>query len=138
MTGVYKHSLDNKGRIFIPTKLREDLGDMFFITVSVDNCLCAYSAADWKGLTDKVNSMPYINQRKMRPLYAYASRCDLDAQGRVLIPQGLRNFAGLVKDVTVVGCNNHIEFWDSGTWESVYMKELSPENLAAAMKELNF
>ena len=65
MTGVYKHSLDNKGRIFIPTKLREDLGDMFFITVSVDNCLCAYSAADWKGLTDKVNSMPYINQRKM-------------------------------------------------------------------------
>ena len=56
----------------------------------------------------------------------------------MLIPQGLRNFAGLVKDVTVVGCNNHIEFWDSGTWESVYMKELSPENLAAAMKELNF
>ena len=138
MTGEYQHSLDNKGRIFIPAKLRDELGEVFFITLSMDRCLCAYSKENWQSLSEKVSAMPYVKQRKMRPLFAHAARCELDAQGRVLIPQALRDYAGLVKNVTVVGCNNHAELWDSEAWKSIYEAETTPENIAAVMEELEF
>ena len=138
MTGVYQHSLDSKGRLFMPAKLRDELGEVFFITISMDRCLCAYSAENWKTLSDKVNEMPYVRQRKMRPLFAHAARCELDAQGRTLIPQNLREYAGFVKNVTVVGCNNHAELWDSEAWENVFCEETTPENIAAVMEELEF
>ena len=138
MTGEYRHSLDNKGRLFIPAKLRDELGDTFFITLSMDRCLCAYSSADWQILSDKVNSMSYVNQRKMRPLFAHAAKCELDAQGRALIPQNLRDFANLTKSVTVVGCNNHAEFWDTDTWVPVFETETTPENIAAVLEDLDF
>ena len=66
MTGEYQHSLDNKGRLFIPAKLRDELGEVFFITLSMDKCLCAYSAENWKVFSDKVSAMPFVKQRKMR------------------------------------------------------------------------
>ena len=138
MTGEYQHSLDNKGRLFIPAKLRDELGEVFFITISMDRCLCAYSSENWKVFSEKVNSMPYIKQRKMRPLFAHAARCELDNQGRTLIPQNLRDYAGFTKNVTVVGCNNHAEFWDSEAWGSVFEAETTPENIAAVMEELEF
>lgn len=138
MTGEYRHSLDNKGRLFIPSKLRDELGEIFFVTISMDHCLCAYSEPNWQQLSDKVSAMPYIKQRRMRPLFAHAARCELDAQGRVLLPQSLRDYAGLEKNVTVVGCNNHAELWDSECWSVVYAEETTPENLAAVMEELEF
>lgn len=138
MTGVYDHTLDAKGRLSIPVRLREELGNVFYVTLSMDKCLSAYSAESWKVFSDKINAMPYVAQRKMRPLFAYAAKCELDAQGRILIPQNLREFAGLTKDVTVVGCNNHAEFWDSESWKTVYAVETTPENIAAAMEELEF
>ena len=138
MTGEYQHSLDNKGRLFIPAKLRDELGDVFFITLSMDRCLCAYSRENWKLFSDKVSSMPYIKQHRMRPLFAHAARCELDSQGRALIPQHLRDYAGLQKSVTVVGCNNHAELWDSASWRAVYEQETTPENIAAVMEELEF
>ena len=138
MTGEYKHSLDNKGRLFIPAKLREELGDVFYLTLSMDRCLCAYSAENWRAFSDKVSAMPYVRQRKMRPLFAHAARCELDAQGRALIPLNLREYAGFEKNVTVVGCNNHAELWDSAAWEAVFAEETRPENIAAVMEELDF
>ena len=138
MTGEFQHNLDAKGRLFIPARLREELGDVFYVTLSMERCLSAYSAESWRVFSDKVNSMPYIKQRKMRPLFAYAARCELDAQGRILLPQNLRNYAGLSKNVTVVGCNNHAEFWDSAAWEEQNAIEMTPENIAAAMEELDF
>ena len=138
MTGAYDHTLDAKGRLSIPARLREDLGDVFYVTLSMDKCLSAYSAESWQVFSDKINAMPYFKQRKMRPLFAYAAKCELDAQGRILIPQNLRDFAGLRKDVTVVGCNNHAEFWDSETWKAIDTIETTPENIAAAMEELEF
>lgn len=138
MTGEFQHSLDNKGRIFIPAKLRDELGDVFYITISMDKCLRAYNGENWQKLSDKVNEMPYVKQRKMRPLFAHAAKCELDAQGRVLIPQNLREFAGLVKNVSVVGCNNHAEIWDSEAWNEVFSAETTPENIAAVMEELEF
>jgi MraZ protein len=138
MTGEYEHSLDSKGRLFIPARLRDELGGIFFVTLSMDKCLSAYSAESWQAFTDKVNAMPYVKQRKMRPLFAYAARCELDGQGRTLLPQNLRDFAGLEKSVTIVGCNNHAEFWDTDTWNTVYKLETTPENIAAVMEELEF
>ncbi len=138
MTGAYDHTLDAKGRLSIPARLREDLGDVFYVTLSMDKCLSAYSAESWQVFSDKINAMPYFKQRKMRPLFAYAAKCELDAQGRILIPQNLRDYAGLKKDVTVVGCNNHAEFWDSAAWKTVDTIETTPENIAAAMEELEF
>ena len=138
MTGEYRHTLDNKGRIFIPAKLREELGDVLYITISMDRCLWAYSSDNWQQLSDKVSSMPYVKQRKMRPLFAHAARCELDAQGRALIPENLREFAGLDKNVTVVGCNNHAELWDSAAWLEIFAQETTPENIAAVMEELDF
>ncbi len=138
MTGEYQHTLDNKGRIFVPAKLRDELGEVFFVTLSMDRCLCAYNSDNWKKLSDRVSAMPYVKQRMMRPLFAHAARCELDAQGRALIPQTLRDHAGLTKNVTVIGCNNHAEFWDSETWKEVFALESTPENIAAAMEELEF
>ena len=138
MTGEYQHSLDAKGRLFIPAKLREELGSEFYVTLSMDHCLCAYSAEDWQIFSDKVKSMPYAKQRLMRPLYAFATKCEPDSQGRVLLPQGLRDRAGLTKNVTVLGSNNHAEFWDSDEWAALRDAEASPENIAAVMQELDF
>lgn len=138
MTGEYQHTLDSKGRLSIPARLREDLGNVFYVTLSMDKCLSAYSAESWQSFSDKVNEMPYVKQRKMRPLFAYAAKCELDAQGRILLPQNLRDFAGLTKNVTVVGCNNHAEFWDSESWSAIYINETTPENIAAVMEELEF
>ena len=138
MTGEYGHNLDAKGRLFIPARLREELGDVFYVTLSMDKCLSAYNAASWQDFTDKVNAMPYVKQRKMRPLFAYAAKCELDAQGRILIPQNLRDYAGLTKNVTVVGCNNHAEFWDSDAWNELNAIETTPENIADVYRELDF
>lgn len=138
MTGIYDHTLDAKGRLSIPVRLREELGDVFYVTLSMDKCLSAYSAESWQVFCDKIKAMPYVKQRKMRPLFAYAAKCELDAQGRILIPQNLRDFAGLKKDVTVAGNCNHAEFWDTETWNAVYTAETTPESIAAAMEELEF
>ena len=138
MTGEYQHNLDAKGRLFIPARLRDELGNVFFVTLSMDRCLSAYSAESWQAFSDKVNAMPYVKQRKMRPLFAYAAKCELDNQGRTLIPAHLREYAGLVKNVTVVGCNNHAEIWDEDSWAAIHAAEISAENIASVMEELEF
>ena len=138
MTGEYQHNLDSKGRLFIPARLREELGNIFYVTLSMDKCLSAYSADSWRDFSDKVNAMSYVKQRKMRPLFAYAAKCELDTQGRILIPQNLRDYAGLTKNVTVVGCNNHAELWDAAAWDEINAIETTPENISAVMEELEF
>ena len=138
MTGIYQHTLDAKGRLFIPAKLREELGETFYVTISPEKCLSAYSQENWDDVARRVAAMTNVQQRKMRPLFAYAARCELDGQGRILLPQNLRDYAGLTKDVTIVGCNNHAELWDSARWNEIHDAEMTPENIAAVMEELEF
>lgn len=138
MTGEYQHNLDAKGRLFIPARLREELGNVFYVTLSMEKCLSAYSAEMWQVFSDKVDAMPYVKQIRMRPLFANAAKCELDAQGRILLPQNLRDFACLAKSVTVVGSNNHAEFWDSEIWKEINVVETTPESIAAVMQELEF
>ena len=138
MTGVYQHSLDAKGRLFIPAKLREELGEVFYVTISMEKCLTAYSSESWDRFLEKIKAMPKVKQIKMRPLFSHAAKCELDAQGRILLPQALRNFAGLVKNVAVVGSGECTEFWDSETWAAVDAVETTPENIADVFTELDF
>ena len=138
MTGVYQHTLDAKGRLFIPARLREELGDTFFITLSTQKCLTAYSLEKWEDMKQKVGAMTRSKQIQMRPLFAHAAKCELDAQGRILIPQPLREFAGLVKNVAVVGAGLYTELWDANVWASVDMAETTPESLAKVFEELDF
>lgn len=138
MTGEYRHNLDAKGRLFIPAKLRDELGEVFYVTLSTEKCLCAYSAESWQRISDKVDAMPQLDQRSMRPLFAFAAKCELDNQGRILIPQHLREHAGLVKNIAVIGCNRHAEIWDEAEWDTVRSEEMSFENLADVMRKLEF
>jgi len=138
MTGIYRHTLDAKGRLFIPAKLREELGDVFYVTLSMEKCLSAYSSESWDRFMDKIREMPRVKQIKMRPLFAHAAKCELDSQGRILLPQALRDFAGLMKNVVVVGAGECAEFWDEAGWDEIDMFETTPENIAEVFTELDF
>ncbi|MEG0779337.1 MAG: division/cell wall cluster transcriptional repressor MraZ [Oscillospiraceae bacterium] len=138
MTGQYQHSIDTKGRLFIPAKLREELGDTFYVTMGTDGCLSVYSDGSWAKFTEKFESLPYSKTKAMRPLFANAAKCEPDAQGRILIPQKLRTYASLQKDVVVIGVSNRAEIWNADAWSAVEEEELNPENMAAVMEELGF
>lgn len=138
MTGEYQHSIDAKGRIFIPAKLRDELGDTFFVTISMERCLTAYSEGSWSAITEKFDALPLSQSRKMRPLFANAARCETDGQGRILLPAKLREYAGLRKNITVVGVSKRAEIWDTDAWNSLQEDEMNPDNIAAAMEELGF
>ena len=86
MTGIFEHKIDAKGRLFIPSSLREELGEVFHVTISVEECLTAYSKDSWERFLDKVKAMPVRKQSQMRPFFSNASRCELDSQGRFLLP----------------------------------------------------
>ena len=136
MTGIYYHTIDAKGRLFIPARLREELGDVFYVTLSMDKCLSAFSSESWAVFTDKINAMPMARQRRFRPVLSHALKCVLDGQGRALLTQTLRTFAGLDKRVTIVGVGERAEFWDSDAFEVVDAQETTPEYIANVFEEL--
>ena len=138
MTGQYQHTVDAKGRLFIPAKLREELGETFYVTMGMDGCLSVYSDESWAKFTEKFESLPYTRTKVMRPLFANAAKCEPDAQGRILLPAKLRAYAGLQKDVVVIGVSNRAEIWDAEKWYAVEAAELNPENMGAVMEELGF
>ncbi len=118
--GEYSHSLDAKGRLIIPAKFREKLGETFVITRSLDKCLCIYDSDEWEKFAAKLEELPY-NAAKQRKLTRYflsgAAEAETDKQGRVLIPQNLRNAAGIDRDVVLVGAGRMIEIWSRELWE---------------------
>lgn len=119
-TGEYHHNLDAKGRLIIPARFRENLDDEFVITRGLDGCLSLYANMEWKDLEDKLNLLPMTNKRARtlkRFLMGSACYCELDKQGRILIPQSLREKAELKKDVILLGVGDHIEIWNSEEWK---------------------
>ena len=95
MTGTYEHSIDAKGRLFIPAKLREELGVTFYLAMGIDTCLAIYPQSTWDKFIEKFASRPMTQSKVMRPLFANAVKCELDSQGRIVIPQKLRRYAQL-------------------------------------------
>lgn len=138
--GEYQHSLDNKGRIIIPSKFREELGDTFIMTKGLDNCLFVYPKDEWKVLEDKLKLLPLTRKDArafVRFFFAGATECELDKQGRILIPSNLREHSKLEKDAVIIGVSNRVEVWSKGQWDSYNDDDdLSYENIAEKMAEL--
>lgn len=121
--GEYKHNLDTKGRIIVPSKFRELLDEQFVITRGLDRCLFAYTADEWNRIEEKLKALPLTKKdaRKFtRLFFSGATNVEIDKQGRINIPQNLREYAGLSKECTVIGVSSRIEIWDSAAWEDFY------------------
>ena len=118
----YNHSLDTKGRLIIPQKFREQLGEGFVLSRGMDHCLNLYTREEWEKFTAKLASMPELSNpdgRKVTRFFiAGAEELETDKQGRILIPQVLREFARLGKEVVLAGVGNRIEIWDKASWEN--------------------
>ncbi len=138
LIGEYQHSLDSKGRVNFPAKLRESLGETFIITKGLDNCLFVYSMDEWKVLEDKIRALPMSKARDLqRFLFAGAVEVEADKQGRVIIPQNLRSYAGLEKDIMVIGASVRVEIWDTQRYQQS-CESLTSDSIAQAMDELGF
>ena len=120
LVGEYRHNVDTKGRISVPSKFRDDLGQSFVVTKGLDNCLFAYSKEEWKNLESKLNTLPLTNQEARafkRFFFSGAAECEVDKQGRVNIPQSLRDYDKIQKDVVIVGLSNRAEIWNNNQWD---------------------
>ena len=135
MTGSWKCLLDAKGRLAVPAKLRTELGERFYVTKGVDGCLSAYSEEGWLGMEAKIAAMPSARARVLRRmLFANAVTCEPDAQGRIIIPKELREYASLEREISFIGIGESAEIWDSAKWDS-FNAGMTAEDLAAALDE---
>ena len=132
----YNHTVDTKGRLIVPSKFREQLGDEFVVTKGMDGCLFVYANDDWSAFEQKLTSLPLINKeaRKFARFFlAGAAQVEVDKQGRILLPANLRQFAGLEKDVVLVGVGSRIEIWSRENWENM---DSDMDDIAATMESL--
>ena len=138
--GEYQHVLDAKGRMIMPAKFREGLGERFVITRGLDNCLFVYPLSEWTQLEQKLKALPFTRSDArafMRFFFSGAAECELDKQGRILIPNNLREHAKLKKVVVVIGVSNRVEIWSQEVWKQ-YSEEtgLSFESIAEKMIDI--
>lgn len=119
--GEYNHTIDAKGRLIIPSKFREQLGNLFVATKGLDGCLFVYSNEEWQRIVESFNTKPLTSKdaRKfMRFFFAGAIECEVDKQGRILLPASLRSYAALEKDVVTVGVMNRVEIWSKERYDA--------------------
>ena len=117
--GEYQHSIDGKGRVILPAKFRDELGEKFFITKGLDSCLFVFSAEEWESFSDRLRQLSLAKSEArafLRFFFGGASELECDKQGRVLIPPSLREYGECKKDLIVVGVGNRIEIWDQEKW----------------------
>lgn len=123
--GEYHHSLDEKGRLIVPAKFREGLGERCVVTRGLDRCLFVYPLSEWKVVEEKLKQLP-VTQRDARAFarffFSGATDVELDKQGRIMLPASLREYAGFVRDVVVIGVSTRVELWAKEVWEE-YMAE---------------
>ena len=137
--GEYNHTVDAKGRLIIPSKFREALGDTFVVTKGLDGCLFVYDNAEWNVFEEKLKQLPLTNKRArqfVRFFLAGAAEVEVDTQGRILLPTVLREFAGLEKDVVLLGVASRIEIWDKAKLAESQMNEEDMDAVAEQMAEL--
>ena len=138
MLGQYPHNIDAKGRLFFPAKLREELGDSFIVTKGLDNCLFVYSEEAWAELEKKIAALPMSKSRGLqRFFFSGAAEVEPDKQGRILIPQPLRDYASIEKDVTFIGTGDRAEIWSTERWTQ-FNDNLTEDSIAEAMDALSF
>ena len=127
--GEYTHSLDAKGRIIIPSKFRDELETNFYLTRWLDGCLAIFSSDQWSKIHEELSKLPSTKKAARQfthMLFAKATECTLDNQGRIIIPPVLAKEANIVKECSIIGVNDHIEIWDKQAWED-YFKEANDQ-----------
>lgn len=125
LMGEYTHSIDAKGRLILPAKFRDELGDVFVITKGLDNCLFVYGKKEWAILEEKLKQLPLAKAEArafVRFFFAGAAEIECDKQGRALLPLNLREYAQLDKDVIVLGILNRVEIWSKTIWDEYSAK----------------
>jgi MraZ protein len=136
LIGEYQHNIDEKGRVIVPAKFREDLGELFYIAKGLDGCLFVFSKSEWTSLEDKIKNIPISQSRGLqRFFFSGATEVQPDKQGRILIPQSLRDYAELKKDITFVGVSSRAEIWEKSKWEETN-SILTNQNITQAMEIL--
>ena len=138
LIGEYAHSLDTKGRLIMPAKLRQDMGDKFIVTKGLDGCLFAFSQNEWLNFETKLKSLPLSDKNArnfVRFFLSGATECELDKQGRFLIPNNLRIAANLEKDTVIIGVGTRLEIWDKATWDKCD-ENISADEIAENMTML--
>ncbi len=137
MYGEFEHTVDAKGRMNFPAKLREEFGEHFYISKSFnEKCLTVYTKESWEALREKLKGKPSkIALPIERFIFGSACEAEPDKQGRIAIAQALRNYAGIKNEVVVVGMNDRAEIWDKAAWEEYNMKT-TPEDIAALAEEI--
>lgn len=135
--GEYQHNIDVKGRMIVPAKFREGLGESFVLTRGLDKCLFAYPMGEWKILEEKLKKLP-LTKRDARSFtrffFSGAVECEVDKQGRINIPQTLRNYSKLEKECVVIGVSSRIEVWSKEIWEDYFTE--SEESFAEIAENL--
>lgn len=137
LMGTYEHTIDVKGRMAFPTKLRERIGVSFIITIGLDRCLYVFSEEEWESFTEKLRTLTGEKARSAKLFIVRACPVEPDKQGRILIPQQLREYAGLEHDVTVLGVINRAEIWDSKRFAEM-SESVSEEMLSDALADIAF
>lgn len=130
LIGEYEHSLDAKGRLIMPAKIREDIGEKFIITKGLDGCLFGFSQNEWNNFEEKLKTLPLTNKNArdfVRFFLSGAIECEIDKQGRFLIASNLREYATMEKEVIIIGVGTRIEIWNKDKWK-IYN---SDENISA-------
>ncbi len=138
LIGEYEHSLDAKGRLILPAKLRIDMGEKFIVTKGLDGCLFAFSQNEWLNFETKLKSLPLSDKNArnfVRFFLSGATECELDKQGRFLIPNNLRTAANLEKEAVIIGVGTRLEIWNKSTWKNMD-DDISADEIADNMTML--
>lgn len=138
--GEYSHTIDDKGRLTIPAKFRDELESGVVITRGLDGCLWAYGRSEWDTLADKIGQLPTTNQAARnfsRFMFSSAFDSIPDRQGRILLPQKLRDYAGIQDETVIIGVKNKLEIWNPATWADVVANvEQGTEEIVAQLQDL--
>jgi len=136
MTGKYRHGIDAKGRLAVPSRLREELGDAFYVTIGLGHSLMVLTEKGWSAIVEKKQSLPMAEAQQLRFFFANAVRCEPDKQGRILLPQELRAYAGLRDSAVILGFGDKAEIWDAAAYDKMEQEFFEKSNMDAVFASL--
>ena len=123
--GEYHHNIDEKGRLIIPAKFRNELGDKFIVTRGLEKCLYIYSESEWNTIVSKIKTLPFTKKDVrtfVRSFFSGATECEFDRQGRINITSPLVSYADITKECVVIGANDRIEIWSEESWNNFFIE----------------